>query len=95
MHRSPTDPIPRPARHPGADHGTPWQGGATPATDALRGELADLRAARVDAERRAAVAEYRAGLAETERGAALDRVRSLRTGTIARLARRVAELTRD
>lgn len=72
-------------------------------------ELAYLRAALVDAERRAAVAEYRAELAESvdvdalradlervtaERDAARDRVRELRTGTIARLARRVTELTR-
>jgi hypothetical protein len=82
-----------PSRHSDTGPGTPWQGGATPATDALRAEIAYLRAALVDAERRAAVAEYRAELAETERDAARDRVRALRTGTIARLARRVAELT--
>lgn len=78
------------------------------ALEAMRAELATVRAALVDAERRAAVAEYRADLAESadvdtlradlervtaERDAARDRVRSLRTGTIARLARRVAGLT--
>lgn len=73
-----------------------------PVVDTLRAELAELRAALVDAERRAAVAEYRAELAgadlervTAERDAAQGRVRELRTGTIARLARRIAELTRD
>jgi excisionase family DNA binding protein len=74
------------ATHPVSHHDAPT---------GRRAELAYLRAALVDAERRAAVAEYRAELAETERDAARDRVRELRTGTVARLARRVAELTQD
>lgn len=38
----------------------------SPASEALRAELADVRQALVDAERRAAVAEYRAAVAETD-----------------------------